>query len=983
MIKIPESLWQILESKPQLAGAVRTTLDLFEPWLEQSGMPFFPGFTDHSPRHINDVLQTAASMISDTAHPLISAEDVAVLCLAVLLHDCGMHLTQDGFRALVEREPSSPLIPELDQLDWPRLWADFRGEAQRFGQEKLVAIFGSPDPIRIEEINLNDLSEQDCLLIGEFVRRHHARLAHEVAISGVPIRSSSVLNLVDVEDDIRDLAGLVARSHGLSIRQTFQYIESKYGLIPEYRHIKTPFLMAVLRIADYVQVKSERAIRSLLSVKELRSPVSRQEWRAHFAVKDVSTRHDDPEALYVHAYPKDVHIFLKLEALFKDIQRELDESWATIGEVYGRHADLVGLGLTVRRIRSNLEQRDKFAATVTYIPINAGFISSGTDLLKLLVGPLYNYDPKVGIRELLQNAIDACRERHDLAPAKFQALPESEFRVVLQVHEMEDGTGWLTVTDDGVGMTLDTIINYFLVAGASFRNSELWKHQHIDDFGKSRILRGGRFGVGVLASFLLGEEIEVRTRHFASPEHTGIEFRARIDDRTVELRRTVAPAGTSIRVHIADPNVINTLRPSLRNSDTKKIITLHRWDEVDWFAQLSPHVEYQWIGYRESISESNQTRNKAQATFTPQSGLVPNSVESLGNWHRLEDFMPYRAIFWRYSESNQENDQTQQSGENDVEHFPGPEEASVNGIRVQRYSYYGYIKRIRVTQELTGDGPSFEIERPSLAIFDHSGACPINLQRNAIAFDRLGIDDILAKSVLQQQLASFALRKNFKSFGEAVRYFDGHPGISFRGFISPLCMSSNGVLLATREFISNLGIRRIYFVTGDMDEELTRLAVRALNLDEAIMLRTTHSGAQADLAWFRGLFAGDDYDRYYAKNVGLPAVAHSAVGVIMQKQAWAMAKETGKVAKFILAPLSKDDINEKHTFVFIRSSMTDNLRKRLFELFTTLNGLSEIGFWELSTDKPAPNIKTLLSELWNDTFHSPLASFGWNVDKKS
>lgn len=385
MIKLPELFQEKLSSKPALDAAIKKNFALFTPWLEQSGMPFFPGFTDHSPHHINEVLDTAASLIADSSHSLLSAEDVATLCLSILLHDCGMHLTQDGFRALIQTS-SPPMCPELGDLPWAQLWTEFLGEAKRFGQEKLMAIFGDSEPIHIDKLDLNNLCERDCLLIGEFVRRHHARLAHEIALRHVPTNNKeSPLALVDVEGDMRDLAGLIARSHGLSIRSTFGYIKEKYDLLPQYRRIKTPFLMAVLRIADYVQVQSERALKTLLSVKELRSPISRQEWRNHFAVRDISTDHADPEVLFVNAIPTDVRTYLKLESLFKDIQRELDESWATIGEVYGRHEELRNLGLTIRRIRSNLDDKKKFSKAVRYVPIKAGFDSSGPDLLKLLV----------------------------------------------------------------------------------------------------------------------------------------------------------------------------------------------------------------------------------------------------------------------------------------------------------------------------------------------------------------------------------------------------------------------------------------------------------------------------------------------------------------------------------------------------------------------------------------------------------------------
>ena len=260
MISLPDLFADVLNLDAGLHQSVRKTFDLFEPWLEQSGMPFFQGYTDHSPRHINDVLKTAASLISDKSRSLLSPEDIAVLCISILLHDCGMHLTHDGFRTLVLTS-QQPVVSGLGDRPWAELWNNFLSEASRFNEETLTAIFGNSEPYRIDLLNLENLSERDCLLIGEFVRRHHTRLAHEVAVNGVPAPPGQTpLRVIGLDHDFCDIAGLVARSHGMSIRQTFDYIETKYGLKSEYRRVKIPFLMALLRIADYMQVQSERGV---------------------------------------------------------------------------------------------------------------------------------------------------------------------------------------------------------------------------------------------------------------------------------------------------------------------------------------------------------------------------------------------------------------------------------------------------------------------------------------------------------------------------------------------------------------------------------------------------------------------------------------------------------------------------------------------------------------------------------------------------
>ena len=65
-------------------------------------------------------------------------------------------------------------------------------------------------------------------------------------------------------------------------------------------------------------------------------------------------------------------------------------------------------------------------------------------------------------------------------------------------------------------MTEDTIINYLLKAGASFRNSDIWRENFEDSEHHSKVERTGRFGVGLLASFLLGNKIKVKTKYLNS-----------------------------------------------------------------------------------------------------------------------------------------------------------------------------------------------------------------------------------------------------------------------------------------------------------------------------------------------------------------------------------------------------------------------------------------------------------------------------------
>jgi hypothetical protein len=64
---------------------------------------------------------------------------------------------------------------------------------------------------------------------------------------------------------------------------------------------------------------------------------------------------------------------------------------------------------------------------------------------------------------------------------------------------------------------------YFLRAGASFRQSADWAMEFLDEKGKPRVLRAGRFGVGAFAIFLLGPSFRLSTRHAGADRFHGLQ----------------------------------------------------------------------------------------------------------------------------------------------------------------------------------------------------------------------------------------------------------------------------------------------------------------------------------------------------------------------------------------------------------------------------------------------------------------------------
>lgn len=112
--------------------------------------------------------------------------------------------------------------------------------------------------------------------------------------------------------------------------------------------------------------------------------------------------------------------------------------------------------------------------------------------IDLLIKPLYqNQDKfKVVVRELLQNAMDACKKA------------DKSIKVTIGVI-VEDDNVKLRVTDCGIGMDFNDITNYFLTIGKSSKNE--------DDNGLT-----GKFGIGILSIFLIGKEAKVYSKKEAS-----------------------------------------------------------------------------------------------------------------------------------------------------------------------------------------------------------------------------------------------------------------------------------------------------------------------------------------------------------------------------------------------------------------------------------------------------------------------------------
>ncbi|WP_328433932.1 HSP90 family protein [Streptomyces sp. NBC_00425] len=135
-------------------------------------------------------------------------------------------------------------------------------------------------------------------------------------------------------------------------------------------------------------------------------------------------------------------------------------------------------------------------------------------LVDLLSHHLYS-SPKVYLRELLQNAVDAVTARR-------AEEPDAPARVRLFVAD-----GGLRVEDSGVGLTEADVHDLLATIGRSSKRAEGLQDVRSDFLGQ--------FGIGLLACFVVAERIRVVSRSARTPDAPPVEWTAR-DDGSYTVR---------------------------------------------------------------------------------------------------------------------------------------------------------------------------------------------------------------------------------------------------------------------------------------------------------------------------------------------------------------------------------------------------------------------------------------------------------------
>ena len=147
-----------------------------------------------------------------------------------------------------------------------------------------------------------------------------------------------------------------------------------------------------------------------------------------------------------------------------------------------------------------------------------GFETEVNQLLDLMIHSLYS-NKDIFLRELISNASDAC-DRLRFSAISNADLYEEDIELKIKIAYDKDERS-ITISDNGIGMTREEVIDHIGTIAKSGTRSFLDSITG-DEKNDARLI--GQFGVGFYSSFIVAEEVTLRTRKAGEAADQGVEW---------------------------------------------------------------------------------------------------------------------------------------------------------------------------------------------------------------------------------------------------------------------------------------------------------------------------------------------------------------------------------------------------------------------------------------------------------------------------
>ncbi|BDY04114.1 molecular chaperone HtpG [Ferrimonas sp. YFM] len=296
-----------------------------------------------------------------------------------------------------------------------------------------------------------------------------------------------------------------------------------------------------------------------------------------------------------------------------------------------------------------------------------GFQTEVSQLLKLMTHSLYS-NKEIFLRELVSNAADAADK------LRYRALSDAdlyqgdgELRVRLSV---DTDAGTLTISDNGIGMTRDEVIEH-LGTIAKSGTADFFSQLSGDAAKDSQLI--GQFGVGFYSAFIVADRVTVRSRAAGFDADAGVQWESAGEGDFTVANIEKAQRGTDIILHLRDEEKEFLdewrLKSIIGKYSDHISIPVEMWQEGEpereQDGETIPATEGQWSGVNKATAL--WTRNKSDISeeeyqefykhvahdFEDPLAWVHNKVEGKQEYTSLL-YIPGRAPFDLWNRERQQ-----------------------------------------------------------------------------------------------------------------------------------------------------------------------------------------------------------------------------------------------------------------------------------------------------------------------------------------
>jgi molecular chaperone HtpG len=229
-----------------------------------------------------------------------------------------------------------------------------------------------------------------------------------------------------------------------------------------------------------------------------------------------------------------------------------------------------------------------------------GFQTEVKQLLQLMIHSLYS-NREIFLRELVSNASDAC-DKLRFEGLHNAALFENDSNLSIGVSYDKDANT-LTISDNGIGMSRDEVINN-LGTIAKSGTREFFSKLSGDQQKDAGLI--GQFGVGFYSAFIVADKVSVITRRAGEAVDQGVSWESDGGGEfSIEIIEK-AERGTQITLHLrADQNDL------LSGKKLRSII--HKYS--DHIVQPIVMKKEEWKDGAQVVGDEDETVNQASALW--------------------------------------------------------------------------------------------------------------------------------------------------------------------------------------------------------------------------------------------------------------------------------------------------------------------------------------------------------------------------------